>query len=168
MILMHVLFYFRPPCKRTIITWLHNWPARLAFILSCFNTFFLFFSLTLSRRPTLWLRWPNRAQRIHWCLTVISLRMRWVSLLCFLQFDFMLVWLWRSICHTERAQCFLIHLTQSLDFISKAFCPWADRPRWGWGGERHLHHPRGQFPAGGRRGLEGNQLHAQHRLSGLG
>lgn len=43
-----------------------------------------------------------------------------------------------------------------------------DESWWRRGRERHLCHPRGQFPAWGRYGVEGDQLHSKHRLTGLG
>lgn len=43
-----------------------------------------------------------------------------------------------------------------------------DKPWWGRRGEWHLCHSRGQFSATGRFRVEGDELHTQHRLFGLG
>lgn len=82
------------------------------------------------------------------------------------------VWLsfpWRRGMQRWKPAAYFFHSSPSfIQFAVFIYLFFLDESWWGRGRERHLRHPRGQLPARGRYGVEGDQLHSQHRLSWLG
>lgn len=79
-----------------------------------------------------------------------------------------LLWRWgkhTSIVHPHIPEGFLFRF-HLWSVVNGELC--VDQSWWRRGAERNLRHSWGQFPAWGRLGVEGDQLHTQHRLIGLG
>lgn len=93
MILMHVLSYFRPPCERTTaLKTLHSYLIMLLIRFSCFSAWHCLDAQLCG--------WGDQTGRKEFLSVWLSFPRGWGGFQSSRCFDFMLVWLWRSICHT--------------------------------------------------------------------